>query len=241
MAKKKLRPGVGARCSSLIKFLHPSKRVGEVPNNCSYTDRLHDLLTIKMEQKHVNKRMQECIVFRHDSFPNEELYCVRKFCKVVSEGPAANIFETEPEVAEVVLAAGAPVRGVATEALESTGTALPDGVQNFRDTPEDISLMREMGFDVDDDNDPAPENVPGSALGASVAPSRDGLYEGQSWGWNGFCDRRQNHFASAKPRLKGLQETMFLGLTYLDLFLLFFPRMLVQLVLQETNKKLKQE
>ena len=43
-----------------------------------------------------------------------------------------------------------------------------------------------MGFEVDDDNEPAPENVP-----ADDAPPVNGgeLLEGQQWGWDGI-DRR---------------------------------------------------
>ena len=161
MVKKKLCPGIGAQCSVLIKFLHPSKRVTDVLINFSDKDRLYDLLAIKAEQKRVKKKIQDCIIFRHDAFPNEELYCVRKFCKVLKEGHVVDIFSTESEQNEEE-STGVPVIGEVSETLASTGTGrpLPDGHENFRATPEDISLMRDMGFNVDDNNDPAPENIP---------------------------------------------------------------------------------
>jgi len=53
---------------------------------------------------------------------------------------------------------------------------------------EDIACVCAEGFEVDDDNDPAPENVPGLF---EVPPVVDGgLFEGQSWGWDGI-DCRQ--------------------------------------------------
>ena len=52
---------------------------------------------------------------------------------------------------------------------------------------EDIARVRNEGFAVDDDKEPAPENVPG----LFTPPVDDaGLFEGQSWGWDGI-DCRQ--------------------------------------------------
>jgi len=45
---------------------------------------------------------------------------------------------------------------------------------------EDIANVRGQGFEVDDDNDPAPENVPDATDAAPAA--HDNLYEGQSMG-----------------------------------------------------------
>jgi hypothetical protein len=84
---------------------------------------------------------------------------------------------------------------------------------------EDIAGVCNEGFKVDDDNDLAPENVPGPFAATLVVDS--GLFEGQSWGWDGI-DRRQT--ASG-----GYNEPSFcqgftpIGKTYLRLFMLFFP------------------
>ena len=56
---------------------------------------------------------------------------------------------------------------------------------------EDIACVRAEGFEVDDDNDPAPENVPRLFdVPPAAAVVNGGLFEGQSWGWNGI-DRHQ--------------------------------------------------
>ena len=56
-------------------------------------------------------------------------------------------------------------------------------------TTEDVENVRAMGFGVDDDNDPAPENVPNP--NEAVVTTEDGLYTGQQWGWAGFCNRKK--------------------------------------------------
>ena len=95
------------------------------------------------------------------------------------------------------------------------------GVKIFfaQNRAEDIARVRAEGFEVDDDNDPAPENVPGFI---DVPPVVDGgLFEGQSWGWDGI-DRRQTAGG-------GYDEPSFphgftpIGKTYLQLFMHFFP------------------
>ena len=56
-----------------------------------------------------------------------------------------------------------------------------------RNSAEDIARVCAEGFEVDKDNDPAPENVP--QLWDAPTVTDAGLYEGQMWGWNGI-DRR---------------------------------------------------
>ena len=82
---------------------------------------------------------------------------------------------------------------------------------------EDIAIVRGQGFEVDDDNEPAPENVP--AIWDERRPDSD-LYEGQSWGWDGI-DRRivagGNYNEPSFPNGWTPQ-----GKSFLDLFLYFF-------------------
>lgn len=48
---------------------------------------------------------------------------------------------------------------------------------------EDIANVCKQGCDVDDDNEPALENIPS---GQEVTSSAAGFKEGQSWGWGGI-------------------------------------------------------
>ncbi len=85
---------------------------------------------------------------------------------------------------------------------------------------EDIARVRAEGFEVNDDNGPAPENVPG-LFDVPPAFVDCGLFEGKSWGWDGI-DRRQTAGG-------GYDEPSFtqgftpIGKTYLQLFMHFFP------------------
>ncbi len=84
---------------------------------------------------------------------------------------------------------------------------------------EDIARVHAEGFEVDNDNNPAPKNV----LGFFDMPPvvNGGLFDGQSWGWDGI-DRRQTAGG-------GYDEPSFphgftpIGKTYLQLFMHFFP------------------
>ena len=59
-----------------------------------------------------------------------------------------------------------------------------DAIFFAQNRAEDIACGRAEGFEVDDDNDPAPENVPGLFDVPPVV--NGGLFEGQSWGWDGI-------------------------------------------------------
>ena len=232
----KKRLGTGAQCEALIRMLHPAKTISEVLINRAGNERLTGLIAIGREMKRVNRREQICVTFRHDSFPNETLYCAVRFCKVVTEGDPVNFFlDDDAPTAD----ADAGATAANTGADGNTGEdrqEIPDGLTaSLRATSDDIALMRGMGFDVDDDNDPAPENVPGDN---QQEASDDGLYEGQSWGWQGFCDRRKNNMNNTKPKLR-VPESIFAGMTYITMFLLMFPKQLLEVIVSRTSKQLE--
>ena len=57
---------------------------------------------------------------------------------------------------------------------------IPQEVQHARNVREDIALVQAMGFMVDDDNNPAPENIPENGGKAHKNTNNN-----QTWGWNG--------------------------------------------------------
>ena len=146
---KRLRHGVGAKISVYKKFLHPRAVVSAKYPNASKNDVLDNLLVVGQEEKVVCKRRQVCIVMRHDDFDDGQiLHAVTRFCKVQQEGPLESLFETPlPEDME----GGGHVAGLPDE---EEGREVPSILN------EDISNFRAQGFAVDDDNEPAPENIP---------------------------------------------------------------------------------
>ena len=226
MAKtKKLRAGVGAECDVLIKYLHPGLLIKEKVPNPVNGQRLSKCLLIRKETKTVNRKDQPCYVFRHDDFPDKEVHCVARWCKVVTEGPEEKLFE-EDRPAEATPAPEPPAvvneRGGDDIALRS-----------LSNRAEDIALIRAQGLDVDDDNEPAPENIPDATT--TTNKQANGLYEGQEFGWDGVDHRAKDGHINLPAKMRGMPEPEYAS--YVQMFLLFFPRALIEdIVLAETNK-----
>ena len=64
---------------------------------------------------------------------------------------------------------------------------LPPGVLNLTyDLNEDIATVCGLGLQVDDDWEPALENIPSPSNNRDVDPTT-GLYSGQQWQFDGQC------------------------------------------------------
>ena len=61
--------------------------------NAIARDRLEELVAVKKDTMKVNHRDQMCIIFRHDDFPGDLLYCVERYCHTATEGLEADIFD----------------------------------------------------------------------------------------------------------------------------------------------------
>jgi hypothetical protein len=110
--------------------------------------------------------------FRSSTIPGL-LQAAERWVKVEEQGPLNQLWEN---------AAPAEVPA-ATVAINKDGKEIVDFVFNAQHQAEDIALVWDMGFMVDDDNEPAPENIP-----ADGTPPVNGeaLLEGQKWGWDGI-------------------------------------------------------
>ncbi|KAG7359200.1 transposase IS4 [Nitzschia inconspicua] len=220
MAKK---AGIGAVCSAPLSCMRPSQIIHsqtKYPNGGG-KGRIEGLVALRKETKLLNRKLQVCIVFRHDDFPNEEIYCHERFCKVEQEGPANQFF------GDVVV--------VDEEEEQEIPTEIPTEVRNTGVVRwNDIELLRNQGYDVDDDNEPAPENIP---LDGEI------LNDEQTWGWNGIYQRKTCvDSQSTKPKLISLTDCESKSMTILSLFLYFFPlEYLNEVLLGELNKNLAKE
>ena len=158
---KKKVAGIGAVCECLRRFLHPSKVIDEHFINTHHKHRIDSLVIVKREVTKVNKRDQMCYFYNHPSFPDRPIYSTACYAKVVEEGEPCGYFaeniprvETESVVVEVVGQDGE--RGLAVPVVTS-------------ELGEDIARLRAEGYSVDDDNDPAPENIPARETAASAS------------------------------------------------------------------------
>lgn len=217
MTKKKCL-GTGAVCTVVGKYLHPSRIYQEKYLNAAPGHVLQNLLVIRLEEKLVNRQKQVCVVFRHDDFPNKELWTVKRWAKVNSEGHKDHFFTTNTT--------GTPQE---QNEDERGPKEITNDVRNA--TKENVNAMRAAGFDVDDDNDPAPENVPDTA----TAPTNN-IYG--AWNPNlGNCYRKQAGGHETRAKLLGVNEIWMQGVSFFTMFLMFFPKtFLKSVILVETNK-----
>ncbi len=150
-----LRLGEGARCSILLKYLLPSRDVASTFPNTTSTQRLDDLVAVCRAQ-HTRRGMSVDTVFlTSPTFPGIEMSAARKRVVVVEGGHVDSFW---PDVAQ--------------QAVQAIAIAVPVNVVN---TAEDIARVQAEDFEVEDDNDPAPENIPNGPPDINI-----GLYEGQS-------------------------------------------------------------
>ncbi len=124
------------------------------------------------------------VFFTSPSIPNEELYCLRKFCSVIEDGPKELNFEEE---------AIAPSN--ADEEEETND--IDGGVFCEGNRAKDIEFVWNQGLLVNKDNDPAPENVPQEQVRFVC------LIDGQSWGYNGINKRATLVPVNQEPSFQG--------------------------------------
>ena len=88
MARKSklLRPGLGAKCSCLIRFLHPSAEIKAKILNPTHGQRLSGLVLVSQATHCVNWIDQKCYKFCHNNFKNLLIYTPIQWVKVELKG-----------------------------------------------------------------------------------------------------------------------------------------------------------
>jgi Transposase IS4 len=216
----KKRAGVGAVCSAPLRYAKPTRIISAKYSTTTPKQRLENLLALRKESRQLNGHDQICIIFRHVNFDGVELCTHQRWCKVHVEGPESHIFDDQAE-------------SLQDQVLEEEQQELPEMVLHHVDS-EDVVLFRNEGFDVDDDNEPTPENV---SINKEALPT-----ESQSWGWRGICHRKASTMVDHPPKLIGLSETEAKCMTYFSLFLWFFPLdFLHEVLLKKLNENLERE
>ena len=171
---RKLRLGIGAKCSVKTEYMHPAKIVSDkYPNRTAQS--VMDGYCPDRDNKKVNRREQPCVIFRHGNFEGVELHCVTRWAKVVEQGAAEHFFKIQ-DAPRATANAGASNKPDAPEQVE-----IGKDIFCASDDAEDIALVRGQGLNVDDDNEAAPENVP--ELVADNAKEENQADE--PLGWNG--------------------------------------------------------
>ena len=115
---------------------------------------------------------------------------------------------------------------------------IDDSVFTAMNNAEDVFLVRAQGLDVDDDNDPAPDNIPNNDGIPTLIPAT--VSPGQTRGWSGIDQRADIGGRSSRPSIinpTGLNS--FKRADNASCFELFFPFVwLKNVVLVRTNTEL---
>ena len=184
--KARICLGEGARCSCLAKYIRPSKDVAAALVNPKPGRRIDDLIAMSRDVTTCGGKTFVSIFFWSSTIPGL-LHAAERWVKVEEQGPTDLLWENAAPTTE------APAAAIY---INERGEDIADFVFNAQNRAEDIALVRNMGFEVDDDNEPAPENVPAD----DATPVNGGaLLEGQQWGWDGI-DRRAILQGSMYPR-----------------------------------------
>ena len=228
MSPRKKTHGKGGTVSCLIKFLHPSQLIRNKFPNPTSGQRLEGCITVCQEVKGINRKDQLSIIIHHNNFKEadeetfQELYAVKKHFTIQAEGDPDFFFDL-PVVADVQ--------------EEPQELLLPAVVDNElmgenHGGQQDLILALTGILDIDDNNEPVPENVPGDPLPSILSTA---------WGHYGFCYRKSNNLADTQARLVNNVDTTRDDVN-LQLFDRLFPHKYVEdVILTEVNKVLDQQ
>ncbi len=116
------------------------------------------------------------------------IYAAKHYVTVLREGPPALFFDQPSNPASPASSRGEESHDVSENNDDAGEIELDSSI--FHPTgsrAEDVALVRNQGLEVDDDNEPAPENIPTNY--ANEVPLTTSLYPGQRWGWDGIDQR----------------------------------------------------
>ena len=100
MARKSklLRPSLGAKCSCLIRFLHPSAEIKAKILNPAHGQRLSGVVLISQSTRRVNQINQNCYKFCHKDLKNLVIYTPVRWVKFEVEGPENSFFSQQSDI-----------------------------------------------------------------------------------------------------------------------------------------------
>ena len=157
-----------------------------------------------------------------------ELHAVKRWFNVTTEGPSEFFFD---HPAPLEQRNGPQTQNVNTNVHDSHENAIPDDIDDILRNVGVVGLPAGFEEMIDDDNEPAPENV----------PNTDDNHESalKSWGHSGICFRKAAGEVNSNARLNYPREA---DTTALNIFLLMFPKAyLKDVVLVQTNLHLKDQ
>ena len=176
--------------------------------------------------KQINRKEQLSLVvthgdFKSDSNENLELQAVKKHFKVEKEG--------DPDLFYDAVA----VNGNEEPEAPPLPAVIDDEVmgRNHGGANELAATLNGV-VDIDDNNEPTPENIPGQVDDTTFAIASE-------WGHSGICYRHQQNIPNSKAKMtNSVNEAQ--SDVYLQLFERFFPKNFIETVMLPTiNQQIK--
>lgn len=174
--------GVNAIVSILSKYIHSSEHIRDKFPNRPADHRLENCKVTGRDNRKVCTQDQDIILVKHEDLKTDngnyiEIYSVARWCNITTACSDANAFEV------VEQAEWNSENVVKNSDANATPQVLLDIKQHGQIIAKDITNLQEIGVAIDNDNAPAPENIPGGVA------TGDGVL--RSWEHDGICFRRQ--------------------------------------------------
>ena len=184
---------------------------------------LEDLIAVECKVVMRKGKPIKSYFFRSPSLPGL-VSCAEKWVTVLEQGEHCLIWD-EPGLAPSVLT---------PPATNEAGEEIADFVFQALNRAEDIALVRAMGFEVDDDDEPAPENIP--ADDEHLFRLGGDLHDGQEWGWDGI-DQRAGLLGGMYHQPTFANSWSPQGKSFVEIFLHLFPVRFVETVMVEATSR----
>ena len=217
----RLRGGVGAKGSAKARFFHPSANIRARWPNEHKSLRIHDVLITGKGMHRVNRKDQLCYECRINEIDDGTVFhIVTNNFKIETEGATPFPDEINAHVSTTT-----PTDPSEEAALRASTTNVTPNI-----TRAEIDELRQQGIEVDDDNEPAPEN----AIPEPPATTQVG-----EWITPIICPRREQNVANRKGNWKNFAWSVIAEMDELAAFRMCFPEKWVTGVLiPATNKNL---
>ena len=212
MPTAKLRPGVGALISIQKNRIFPKRLVSDKYGQVDKNDRLDGCILLREGTKRTTSLVRPVYFFRHEDFGDAKLFACKRFCKVTQEGGEAGLFNE-----------------VTSDALVVRETQV-ENPPLTNDINDDIARFLSLGLVVDDDNLPAPENVP------TNDDTRNSDVEYYDWNSAVGCNKlKLGGLTDYKPYLSDEPR----GTCFVEWIKFWLPwDFIVNVVIPETNRRI---
>ena len=225
MVTRSLPAGIGALGAGKARFFHPSAKIREKWPNEDKRE-LTNVLVIGEGKRMVNRKEQWCYIVRIPEIDDGTEFHIVKFNFSVRTAPETP-FPGEQNRGPRSRRHQRPAAAAAVEA-DPRRTDARDAFQNVGEGGVDIDDLRRQGIEVDDDNEPAPENDEPTARGTNG-----------SWEKPTMCPRRMANIANTKGKFNSHRWEDIAEMNELYLFRMCFPEQFVlDVIIPQTNKNL---